>query len=158
MNRWVRKIFIALCVFYGVAARAQPSETETGPLVEIVHAEFGVFDTRDQKTVFSESSVVSRKQGQRYGWVIEIRTKKPSLSVREEYLLPNAANANSPEKASEGLILWERRSQVSQRQLTPVENLIYGEWVSGPNEPAGHRHLQVIIEDETVADFEFDVK
>ena len=49
------------------------------------------------------------------------------------------------------------QSQVSLRELVPVDGLIYGEWVIGPGEPAGHRHLQVMIDGVPVADFEFDV-
>jgi hypothetical protein len=51
-----------------------------------------------------------------------------------------------------------RHNQISQRQLVPVEGKIYGEWEVGPNEPAGHRHLQVVIEDQVAASFEFEVK
>ena len=52
----------------------------------------------------------------------------------------------------------QRRNQVSQRQLVPVEGKIYGEWAIGSSEPAGHRHLQVIIEGQVAASFEFDVR
>jgi hypothetical protein len=52
----------------------------------------------------------------------------------------------------------QRRNQVSQRQLVPVDGRIFGEWSVGPGEPAGHRHLQVVIEGEVAASFEFDVK
>jgi len=39
-----------------------------------------------------------------------------------------------------------------------VDGKIYGEWAIGPNEPGGHRRLQVLIENEVAARFEFDVK
>ncbi len=102
-------------------------------------------------------------RGQRYGWIIEVHTSKSSLSVREEYLLPNAQNPSKAEQVTDSLseslsIPAQRRNQVSQRQLVPVDSKIYGEWAVGPNEPAGHRHLQVIIEGQVAASFEYDVK
>jgi hypothetical protein len=130
--------------------------------VEIVRAEFGLFDTGDspKETVFTEASVVPRREGRRYGWIIEVRTKKRSLSVREEYLLPPSAAPKTNENSGNIVfdIPMERRVQVSQRQLVPAGNQIVGEWSVGPGEPAGCRRLQVIIEDKLAADFEFDVE
>ena len=80
--------------------------------------------------------------------------------MREEYLLPGppkAANATDPLSDSLNIPI-ERRNQVSQRQLVPVEGKIYGEWAVGQNEPAGHRRLQVVIEGQVVASFEYEVK
>jgi hypothetical protein len=39
-----------------------------------------------------------------------------------------------------------------------VDGRIYGEWAFGPGEPAGRRHLQVIIEGQLGASFEYEVK
>lgn len=132
--------------------------------VEIVSAEFGTFDTgTPDEMLFEATRAVPHRQGQRYGWVIELRSRQRSLSVREEYLLPAAAPSVKPRRATDspGELLeipQQRRNQVSQRQLVPVDGKIIGEWSVGPNEPAGHRHLQVIIEGQLAADFEFDVK
>lgn len=143
-----------------LAAPMVPIELPAEPPVDVVSAEFGVFDASNPKEmVFEPTRVVPHRQGQRYGWAIEVKTHKRSLSVSEEYLLPNPAKAQpSPEKPGVVEIPQQRRSQVSQRQLVPVEGMIYGEWVIGPNEPAGHRHLQVVIEDQVAVRFEYDVK
>ena len=132
-----------------------------GEPVKIVSAEFGVFDTRDPREVlFEPVRVVPHKAGQRYGWIIEVRTKKRSLSVREEYLLENPqVQSEVTDPIRQNLMLpLVRRNQVSQRQLVPVEGKIYGEWVIGPAEPAGRRHLQVLIEGQVAASFEYEVK
>ena len=126
---------------------------------EVVAAEFGVFDASDSREVaFAPTRVVRHQQGQRYGWMIELRTTLRSLSVREEYLLPNTAKPPSDPVSENLYIPLQRRNQVSQRQLVPVEGSIYGEWAIGPGEPAGHRLLQVVVEDQVAASFEFDVK
>jgi hypothetical protein len=129
--------------------------------VAIISAEFGIFDASSPKElIFEPTNVVPHKQGQRYGWVIEVRTSKRTLSVREEYLIAKpAAPPKKMDPISENLnIPLQRRNQVSQRQLVPVDGRVFGEWSVGPGEPAGHRHLQVVIEGEVAASFEFDVK
>ena len=129
--------------------------------VEIVAAEFGVFDASDPKrVVFEQTQVIPHREGQRYGWMIELRGVKRSVSVREEYLLPNPVRtpkSDDPIVADLEMPLY-RHNQASQRQRVPVDGKIFGEWEVGPGEPAGHRRLQVVIEDQVAASFEFDVK
>jgi hypothetical protein len=129
--------------------------------MEIISAEFGIFDaSKPGELAFEPTDVVPHRVGQRYGWVIEVRTKRRSLSVREEYLLPTAAKAAAAaDPLAESLnIATQRRNQVSQRQLVPVDGRIIGEWEIGPHEPAGQRHLQVIIEDRLAASFQYRVE
>jgi hypothetical protein len=129
--------------------------------VAIISAEFGLFhDGAPNELVFEPTSVVPRRPGQRYGWIITVRTGKRTLTVREEYLLPEAAANKVPDsQVARNLHIPDlRRSQVSQRQLVPVDDQIFGEWSIGPDEPPGHRRLQVIVEGEVAASFEYDVK
>ena len=159
----IRKALIAGCVCVAAISHAAPPDSAQSP-VEIVSAEFGLFDATDpREMIFEPAFVVPHRQGQRYGWIIEVRTGKNSLSVREEYLLPNPKAQPKAEGATDSVgeslsLPAQRRSQVSQRQLVPVDGRIYGEWAVGPNEPAGHRHLQVVIEGQVAASFEYDVK
>jgi len=153
------KLLVLLSIFSaGVALAAPPQPIET-PVV-VVSAEFGLFDaTNPKEPVFTPSQVVPHRENQRYGWAIEVQTSKRSLSVREEYVLPNV---NKGQKDLDALgeslnIATPKRNQISQRQLVPVDGRIYGEWAIGSSEPAGHRQLQVIIENEVAASFEFDV-
>jgi hypothetical protein len=130
--------------------------------VAIVAAEFGIFDASDpDELTFEPTAVVPHKEGQRYGWIIEVRTKKRSLAVREEYLLSSPATEAGPVMNASGRRLdipLPRRNQVSQRQLVPVGGRIYGEWAIGPDEPPGKRHLQVIVEGQVAGSFEYEVK
>ena len=154
----MRKTFLLaqmLCAALALAA------TPAAPVV-IVGAEFGIFDASNpRELVFEAKDLVPHRIGQRYGWIIEVRTGKRSLSVSEEYLLPSGAPTHT-QPGNSSAEVWNipqaRRNQVSQRQLVPVDGKIYGEWAIGPNEPAGHRHLQVLIEGQVAASFEFDVK
>ena len=137
------------------AAQAAPE----APAVEVVGAEFGLFTPRGEaRTVFEPTQVVPHRAGLRYGWVIELRTKARAVSVSEEYILPPLVETK-PDPLAEALGLKnERRNQVSQRRLVPVEGKIYGEWEIGPQEPAGKRTLQVIVEGAEPVRFEYEVK
>jgi len=130
------------------------------PGLRIVSAEFGLFDASNPRAIsFEPTHIVPHREGQRYGWIIEVRSKKRSVSVREEYLLPAAgAGAGPGFGPSGGIILLPRRTQVSQRQLVPAGGKIYGEWEIGPGEPPGKRRLQVIVEGELAGDFEYEVR
>lgn len=140
------------------APAAEPAKT--GVPVEVVSSEFGIFDDSvKNELAFEATAVVPHRVGQRYGWVIGVRTGKRSVSVREEYLLPSATSADAPGSATDTVTIpLDRRSQVSQRQLVPVGGKIYGLWSVGPQEPAGHRRLQVVIEGQVAASFEYEVK
>jgi len=157
MRYWT---LILISSFLAGNAFAEPA-TPAPVALDIVSADFGTFDASDpNETVFTPSLVVPHRQGQRYGWTIEVRTKLRSLSVSEEYLLPNRTEAKATASAAGDVldIPQDRHNQISQRQLVPVEGRIYGEWAVGPSEPAGHRHLRVLVEGQIAADFEFDVK
>ena len=152
----MRKIVVAVLVLMaGLASAAPPAPV---PVV-VLSAEFGAFNTSDKgEQTFTPATVVPHRVGQRYGWIIELANARRSLSVREEYLLSSSAKPPSEPESESLFVALPRRNQVSQRQLVPVEGKIYGEWAIGPNEPAGHRQLQVIVEDQVAASFEFDVK
>ena len=156
----IRKTLILISALVaGISFAAAPSPADAP--IQVVSAEFGIFDDGSPgELVFEPTDVVPHKEGQRYGWIIEVRTAKRNLAVREEYLLPTPSTAQAAtDPLSESLNLpVQRRNQVSQRQLVPVDGKIYGEWSVGPNEPAGHRHLQVFIENQLGANFEYDVK
>lgn len=154
-----KSLILILVLMAGIAFAASPGPADAP--VEIISAEFGLFDaSKPEELVFEPGDMVPHKVGQRYGWIIEVKTTRRTLSVREEYLLPGPPRAtNAPDPLSESLnIPIERRNQVSQRQLVPVDGKIYGEWAVGENEPAGHRRLQVVIEGQVAASFEYDVK
>ncbi len=146
----------------GTAALAAPPG-KTAPRVEIVAAEFGLFhDGAPGELVFEPAAVIPHRNGQRYGWVIEVRSAQRSLSVQEEYLLPPAsADAAMSPPAAPGELLEresERRRQVSQRQLVPHDGRIFGEWAIGPREPAGPRRLRVLVEGVPAATFDYEVR
>lgn len=153
MRKAITAIAASLLAFSPLAGAAD---------LEIVSAEFGLFEESrsSNEILFQPSKVVPLAIGQRYGWIIEVRTLKRTLAVREEYVLPKAASDKEPDSAvARNLHIPDlRRSQVSQRQLALVDGQIIGEWSIGPGEPPGKRRLQVIVEGQVAATFEYEVK
>ena len=153
----MKKVFALLLVLLsGVASAAAPLPVS----FEVARAEFGLFEVSSDTgtTAFTPSVVVPLRVGQRYGWVITLAKTPRALSVREEYVQPPLAKpADDP--LSAGLnVVSQRRNLVSQRHVVPVDGRIYGEWSVGAQEPAGHRRLDVVIEGQVAASFEFDVE
>lgn len=151
----MRKMLWLLALAFQVAQAAPPE-----PPVQVVAAEFGIFEERKGDLVFTPTEVVPHVLGQRYGWVIEVNTKKRTLAVTEEYVVPHPNQGSAEEKvmANNLGLSNDKRTPVSQRLLAPMDGHIYAEWSVGPNEPTGHRRLQVLIEGQVAARFEFDVR
>ena len=150
----------SLCAFLLVCCSCAAAAAPPSAPVTVVSGEFGVFevDKKSGDIAFEPTATVPFKVGQRYGWIIELRTKKRSVAVREEYLLPPTETYKEEEGGKRLTIPLERRNQVSQRQLVPVAGRIYGEWSIGPGEPTGKRKLQVIVEDQPPVIFEYEVR
>lgn len=153
----MRKLLAMLLVLLSAESLAA---TPAVPPVEVVRAEFGLFEASADggEVAFVPAGVVPLRVGQRYGWVIELGKAPRTLSVREEYVVPVAAELAGG-AANDGLeMVFPRRNLVSLRQLTPVDGRVYGEWSVGAKEPSGHRRLEVVIEGSVAAAFEFDVR
>lgn len=153
-----RALFLMLLLAVSPLQAAPP--VEKVEKVEVVAAEFGLFEERKGELVFTPAEVVPHVLGQRYGWIMEVRTKRHAVAVTEEYVVPrpNTGSAEEKEVARNLGLSNDKRIQVSQRLLVPREDHIYAEWSVGPSEPTGHRRLQVLVEGEVAARFEFDVK
>jgi hypothetical protein len=120
--------------------------------LEVVQAEFGVFDASDpQRMVFSRTSVIPLREGQRYGWVIQLAGAKSSVSVYEEYLSPNQAGDDLQ-------IPLEKRTLLGQRRLAPIDGQIFGEWTVSARDTSGTRTLEVFVEGQSAARFEFELQ
>ncbi len=161
---WWLRAGVILGVLFTTVTAAVPramATADTAPAVTLIAAEFGLFDVTPSGAVnFTPSSHVPHREGQRYGWMIELRTRLRSVSVREEYLVPVPTSTDGQDSAdgNDGVTRLPRRNQVSQRQLVPVGGRIYGEWAIGAHEPPGKRQLQVIVEGELAGRFEYEVR
>ena len=156
----IRKTLLLISLLDAEISFAAPRNPTNAP-VEIVNAAFGIFDdSTPGEFHLDPTDIIPRKVGQRFGWVMEVRTDQHRLAVREEFLQPGLPKIEAAmDPLSENLnIPNERHIQAGQRQLVPVNGKIYGVWVVGPNELAGHRLLHVVIEEKLGTNFEYEVK
>ncbi|WP_153109124.1 hypothetical protein [Propionivibrio limicola] len=147
----LRVILLCAAVLFPGASYAASDD------VRILDAEFGVFKAGpDGEVIFESARVVPRRAGQRYGWAIEVHTKKRRLNVREEYV--QAEPPSVPETAAAlDFVMPPKRRPISQRQLVPVDGWIYGEWTMSADEAAGPRRLHVLVETLPPVEFVFEV-
>ena len=113
----LRPFLFSLLLVCSLAHGAPPAEAP----VEVVAAEFGIFEEKKGDLVFTPTDVVPHVLGQRYGWVIEVKTSKRTLKVSEEYVQPrpNKGTAEEKEVARNLGLSNDKRTQVSERLLAP---------------------------------------
>jgi len=128
--------------------------------LEIVRSEFGLFGKSESgRLVFQSSNTIPLKEGQGYGWFIELRTTKPSIKWREEFILPAAPEtlgvAGSTARHS---ISVDRKTITTEREVTPQSGLISNVWTVAAGDPKGRHLIRVYVEGRLARSFEFQTE
>lgn len=131
------------------------------PVVQIMNARFGVFENqKDAKITFTPSVEIPLKEGSRYGWAIEVRTRKPRLMVREESVIGEFKGSASAEKLSsdnQTLTLFSPKTlQVGTRLMTPENGWLYGERIVTAADTKGAHHLLVYVDNVLAGEFAYE--
>jgi hypothetical protein len=146
----------ALLLTAGLQARAAPAV----PDVEIIKAEFGIFeDDGSDQLGFGATSEIPFTHGQPYGWLIEVRTTRKSLAVREEVLMPQDTVAASGSNESDLAMPAMRESLLSlnERRVPVSDGMIFGERRIRAEDKAGRYRLRVYVERKLTATFDYSV-
>lgn len=150
-------IACALLIGLGTIAAA-PEPTRTQDQVEILSAVFGLFDASTPGRVdFKPADVVPLKPQQNYGWIIQLRTEKPSVHYREEFTLPATAKNWNTQGASDVTVSADRRTAITERVVEPKNGVILNVWSVAPDDPPGHYVIRVTVEGQ-LRQFDFDVR
>jgi hypothetical protein len=122
--------------------------SEPLPPVEILHARFGIFTkSPDGKNAFSETKSVPLKVGQAYGWIIYLRTNKPSVRAIEKIKLAAPTEWGLPEGIGTVTAISSDKSSASvERIWSKNPELIFGKWVVSVEDPQGPASITVNIE------------
>jgi hypothetical protein len=154
-------LFVLVCLSWTGDVFALVDETPPTPDIEVIHAEFGLFNPSPSgEWVLTPSAIVPLKKGQHYGWSILLKTNKPRVKWREEFTLP------SPPRTWGGDELPVANQTISQDHLTsvvevdaiPIEGVIENIWELAPGDPKGHYIIRVTIDGGSPQVFEFDVQ
>lgn len=126
----------------------------------VVKAQFGVVNPRGSANPgFHPSTRVPLKDGQVFGWVIELETKAQTMRWREEIRLPAAPAAwRSEDREARHTLSADRRTSTLEREQRLEEGMIYSFWQLEPGDPRGRYTMRVMLEGLLVSTFEFDVE
>jgi hypothetical protein len=128
----------------------------TGPAaasdIEVLTAEFGVFNSPALGGGFKVSKTVPLKAGRTYGWRIRLKTTKRFIHFREEFELPLAPKSWG---AAAGQISADRKRSVLERDVQVRGGLVANAWAVAPGDPCGDSTIRVLIEGREAATFHF---
>ncbi len=160
----MNRIFCILAIFsvfwVSLAWGATTAESPTVEPVEIVKAEFGLFNGPESgKPAFVPATIVPLEKDQCYGWIILIKTNKEMVKWREEFTLPAPPETwGEGQKQGVSTISADKKTCVTEREVKPDQGIIYNIWSVAPGDPKGHYIIRVIVEGKAERTFEFDVK
>ena len=157
----MRHALILACAVWAFATSAFAQDPAQGStFVEILNAKFVVINIgADGKQEFKQTDVVPNKVGQTYGWFIQLRTNKPTVHVREEFVLPGPAKSwGGPGPAPPDMkVAGDRQSAVMENDTAPQQGLVYRVWTVAAGDPAGPYVIRVTV-DGQLRQFNFDVQ
>jgi len=121
----------------------------------VLKAEFGIVVPGG----FRPSTKVPLRNGQGFGWVIQLETSRDAIRWREELRLPAAPQTWQADEASgKHTMSADRRTSILEREARVENGLIYNLWQISPGDPRGRYSMRVMVEDLLVSTFEFDVE
>ncbi|SFN48493.1 hypothetical protein SAMN05660284_01602 [Formivibrio citricus] len=161
MNRLIALLSLIALVLCGPAV-ALPLNPTDGPsrVFEVVSADFGLFNSAESgRPLFESVKVVPLTPDQSYGWVILLRTNKPTIKWREEFTLPTKPDTwGAPESQGTRSVSTDGRVSITEREVSPERGIIFNSWAVAPGDPKGRYVIRVFIEGSLAHVFEFDVQ
>lgn len=152
-------ILVLFGMFVSGAAHGSIPEIEIAPEIKVVRAEFGLVGAHADEPAFTPTDVVPYRERQGYGWIILLKTNKSRIKWREEFTLPSSPRTwGEGEKQGIQTVSPDRKTSVTEREVTPDDGLIYNSWAVAPGDPRGRYLIRVIIEGIKEVNFEFDVQ
>lgn len=123
--------------------------------------EFGVKIIDSQgKVNFFPTNKVPLKEGDAYGWRIKIdnyQSKMGKIKWREVLRLPNHPELWKTENRENFSLSKDGKTATSQRTEIPVNGIIENFWTITPGDPLGKHQIEVYINDNLVATFDFEI-
>lgn len=122
---------------------------------KVLKAEFGLVGPGG----FQPSTKVPFKEGQSFGWVIQLDTRRDTVKWREELRLPAAPQSWQADASSgKHTVSADRKTSILEREAKVENGLIYNFWQIAPGDPRGRYTMRVMLEGMLVSSFEFDVE
>jgi hypothetical protein len=151
---------LAAALFVSTAATANDNNPPGASSVEVVRAAFGLFNPAGTgQPPFVPGNLVPLVVNQAYGWVIVIKTSAKTVRWREEFTLPaEPATWGGPEPIGTRSMSDDRRTTITERDVSPQNGVIFNSWAVATGDPSGTYRMRISIEGRLVRTFEFQVK
>jgi hypothetical protein len=121
----------------------------------VLKTEFGLLSPAG----FQPSTKVPLKDGQGFGWVIQLDAGKDTIKWREELRLPAAPQTwRSDDANATHTMSADRKTSILEREARIEDGVIYNFWQITPGDPKGRYTMRVMIEGLLVSTFDFDVE
>ena len=140
------------------AAAAEPAQA--GARVVITQAQAGlVGPPAAAPSQFVPSATLPLRDGQEFGWRMQLQTKLTQVRVREELTLPAEPRTwGDPEPGLKRKTSTDGRTATTELLLTPVNGVIQFTWTVTQRDPAGTWLLKVQVEDLPPQTFRLQAK
>jgi hypothetical protein len=147
----------ALALAVAGAVAQQPAAPGS---VRILSAQSGLFgDPGGDLESFVAGTRLPLRDGQVFGWRMQVQTDKPRVTVREELTLPSEpATWGDPEPDVKRRTTADGRTAVSEYQLEPRAGFIANSWSVTSGDPKGTWVIKVKVEGHPERVFRFEAQ
>jgi hypothetical protein len=148
--------WLVLLATAGFGAWAAGSDTKT----TVLKAESGLFGPGEPGAQsFLPTSALPLKDGQAFGWRIQLRRQARTVRVREELTLPAEPKTwGDPEPGLKRRTTPDGRTAITELQLAPQNGVISQSWTVTTGDPKGSWVIKVRVEDGPEHVFRFDAR
>ncbi len=149
---------LAACLLVQASPASLAAPATDKPVV--LKAEGGLFAPGDgADSAFVASKVLPLKDGQVFGWRIQLRHPARAVRVREELSLPAEPKTwGDPEPGLKRRTTADGRSAITELQLTPRDGFISQSWTVTTGDPKGTWVIKVRVEDGPEQVFRFEAR
>lgn len=153
---WWTPVPALLLAFAMLAASAAPGDQKS----LVLKAESGLFAPGDGgDSGFVANKVLPLKDGQSFGWRMQLRHPTRTVRVREELSLPAEPKTwGDPEPDLKRKTSADGRSAITELHLTPRNGVISQSWTVTTGDPKGTWVIKVRVEDGPEHVFRFDAR
>lgn len=143
-----------LCTLSSIGAVAGAESTA------VVKAESGLFGPADQlASAFTPSKVLPLRDGQAFGWRMQVKTPARTVRVREELTLPAEPKTwGDPEPGLKRKTSPDGRTATTELVLEPRNGVISQSWTVTRGDPPGTWVIRVRVDDGPEVVFRFEAR
>jgi len=151
---------LAALLLLTLSLQARAGDVPAGAPLRLLLADFGIFNPASSgKPLFAPTKAVPRVPGQGFGWVMLVRTDKPTLKVREELTAPEKPETwGSSDPAVSKSVSADGLTVTTEREVVPIRGMLLSMWTVAPGDPQGRHTIRIYIDGRPVRNFEFELK